>query len=553
MFQRLFVKYARSVSDETERKKLYQLFCAKTILSIVFYLFCVAVIFEGLLLSEEIKQQDPAFFLFGVTVFFWLVTAVASLVLWLNFRTAYRKILNRVPSENEMPEVVSYRQKTVEAKRGFLKAMWWAVAVFALGCVLLIAGVAIDVVQNSESEELGTMGIFGIAAFVICFLIFMLAFMFYQIRQSAKGQSLELLTEKETQAIDEAQGRKYQYSLQADNNAQSFRYLFPDPKIKKRAESLRKKQINVLLISAMISCIVGLAVGFLFFSPLVFDRDLWGYLFPVCMTIIFFGIFFTSLPFTRKQSALEKEQKKELESYSVYEKNLILYRKYEKFSKGKGNVIFIFMIGGIALSYVLAVLFPRSLYSMSGVLLLFAGAGLNQYFLTGLRKEAKPIEEEIDRIHAQRKFRFEKGEDPDLPAEGSGDNLSRQADEAHSCIFTFGEAFSLGIDHQTKRTETLSVLRPQGKREGISLDLSNCVIGALYLDDDLTYPQDYSEQLDFESECLYDRENKILQMGERMEERTLYKILQNVYVQLSDEGFLKCVFLADLSLPEEEK
>ena len=71
MFEKLFVKYACAVSNEQERRKLYRLFCVRTISEIIFLAVCVAVIFEALFYSDAIDAaqiSDWQFIMLGVTL-----------------------------------------------------------------------------------------------------------------------------------------------------------------------------------------------------------------------------------------------------------------------------------------------------------------------------------------------------------------------------------------------------------------------------------------------------------------------------------------------------
>ena len=55
MFERWFAKYARAVSDERERELLYKKYRNKTVVSIIFYALCVAVIAGVLALNSYIE------------------------------------------------------------------------------------------------------------------------------------------------------------------------------------------------------------------------------------------------------------------------------------------------------------------------------------------------------------------------------------------------------------------------------------------------------------------------------------------------------------------
>ena len=253
MFEKLFVKYARAVSNEQERRKLYRLFCARTISEIIFLAVCVAVIFEALFYSDAIDAaqiSDWQFIMLGVTLALWLVSGIVALVLWLTFRSAYKKILDRPDSASEMPEVASYRRKTREGNAAAKKSMRWAAVVLAAGIVVMIAMVVADFVLNPEAEDLGILSYAGIGVFAVCLFIFLLALSFSQFKKTAEGDTVEMRTAGEARAIDLVQGREHKYSLQEDKNAQTYRFLFPDDDLFRTAEDVRKKQVKISVYAA---------------------------------------------------------------------------------------------------------------------------------------------------------------------------------------------------------------------------------------------------------------------------------------------------------------
>lgn len=556
MFKRFFVKYARAVSNENERKSLYQLYCIKTIVLCLFLVFCIAIIVESLIIGKDMSLEEGAlhFLVFGLTLFLWLGSAAATLASWLAFRFSYRKILNRAPSKNEIPEVVSYRQKTKETKKSFLKSIWWAIVLFAVGIVCMIVMIAVDIIQNPDSEDLTPLSEVGIGIFGVCFGIFLISLFLVQSKRATEGKTVEMQTEKEAKIIDEAQGRKHKYSLAEDNNAQTYRYLFPNSDLYAQVVSLRTKQVNATLAATMISCIVGIAVSLIFFSPIVFDWRLSGFAFPVFMTIVFFGTFFVALPYSYKQLALEKRQKEELESYPIYGKNLTLYRKYEVFSKGKGRILHIFILISFVLGYALAIFFPDKLWSLFSIVPLFLGIVLNNKFLSDLRKEALLVEEAIDRMKTEVKFRVFPEEALeaawDVKVSFLNDALfTETGGKIFPCHFYFGtrNPLFLGMDNETKRIGEMAsaFFRDDMKRKSICFP-ENFTVGGLYLDGEEKYPPFYRQEITFEGICAYDPENKIMQFGHRLENQIFYKIFRNAYVQLSDEGYLKCILITDI-------
>jgi len=399
MFNSLFIKYARAASDEGERKKLYRLYCGRMISAIVFFALCFAFIAEALLFAEKIESGEIGieFVLFGLTMLFVPASGITALVLRIKFRSYYRSILEGAPKEGEMPETVSYRKKTVENKKNTKKAMLPATIILIVGIVAMIVLIAIDSIQNPDSDEFGMLGYIGAVAFGISFFIFLMRLSYLQNKKQLSGQSVEMQTADETRKIDEAQGRKHKYSLREDKNLQSYRYLFPNEALCAEAEAARKKMQKASGIASLISCLVAFALVVIFFSPYVLKWESYGYGVPIFLTLVFGASAIASYPFVRKLNVLEKKQKAELESNPNYAKNLEIYSKYEAFSKRKGKTLAVSVVAAIVCGYVLAILLPNSAWSTLSIILIIIGLFLNQRFVAALREDVIPLEKEIDR------------------------------------------------------------------------------------------------------------------------------------------------------------
>lgn len=166
MFKKFFAKYARAVSDGRERKRLYNLYCARIISEIIFFALCAAIIIESLIFSEAMETAeitDLPFIVFGVTLLLWIISAIVTLALWLSFRSAYKRILNSPARADEMPQVASYRQKVKADKKNTFKKLWWAWLVFGLCAAAFIACIAMEVIKNPESEGVGHRRFLGVA------------------------------------------------------------------------------------------------------------------------------------------------------------------------------------------------------------------------------------------------------------------------------------------------------------------------------------------------------------------------------------------------------
>lgn len=393
MFEKMFAKYARAVSDEREREWLYKKYRAKTVVSIVFYVLCAAVI-AGALALEPYFEQDWALAVMTVLIFAWIGFAVAALCLWISFKRMYNTILNRPSYAGEMPEVASYRQKVSADKKSAFRKLWWAWLLFGLCAVVFIVCIVLETIQNPDSEEFG---VWGTAAFWVLLagaLMLFFAYFINALLKQQKGKAIEQQTAPEAAAIDRAQGRKSTYDIRSDRNAQTdkmYTYLFPNETLRERANAERIRRTKIITPAIIIFGIMSIAALalFLYFGLI-------GYSLPVMFTLLLGGTMLLSVCTVGKLKAIESEQKRELESNPEYAKNLEWYRLYDGFSKFKGKLLYLFLVAGIAAGWVLAILFPASGWSLLSVVPIMAGAFINHSLVKSLRRKAIPIEKEID-------------------------------------------------------------------------------------------------------------------------------------------------------------
>ncbi len=393
MFEKMFAKYARAVSDEREREWLYKKYRAKTVVSIVFYVLCAAVI-AGALALEPYFEQDWALAVMTVLIFAWIGFAVAALCLWISFKRMYNTILNRPSYAGEMPEVASYRQKVSADKKSAFRKLWWAWLLFGLCAVVFIVCIVLETIQNPDSEEFG---VWGTAAFWVLLagaLMLFFAYFINALLKQQKGKAIEQQTAPEAAAIDRAQGRKSTYDIRSDRNAQTdkmYTYLFPNETLRERANAERIRRTKIITPAIIIFGIMSIAALalFLYFGLI-------GYSLPVMFTLLLGGTMLLSVCTVGKLKAIESEQKRELESNPEYAKNLEWYRLYDGFSKFKGKLLYLFLVAGIAAGWVLAILFPASGWSLLSVVPIMAGALINNRLVKDLRQKAIPIEKEID-------------------------------------------------------------------------------------------------------------------------------------------------------------
>lgn len=402
MLQKLFVKYARAVADEGERRALFRLYCAMFWTAAVFFALSAAVVIESFLLPEEAESGMP-YLIFAVSGLLWLTMGVAALVTALVFRAEYKKILKRAPSAGEMPEIAAYRSKVQAGYSRRRKVTAPLVVLLLAGAAVMIALIIADVVLYPEAESLTALGYAGIVVFGLCALIFTLVWMFSEMKRSLNGDAAEMQTAEEARAIDAAQGRKHGYSLREDKNAQSYRYLFPDEELRREAEALRKRQQTaVMRVVFVLAVAVGAVLMAVMAIPSLDALFPQGFYIPVAFTLLFAAAIAVSLPALKKFGALEKRQKARLEEVPEYAVHLEIYRKYEAFSKFKGKAIWLFFAAALLLGYVLAAVFPDEVWSLTAVIPLLAGLWVNNALVASLRKEVLPLEAKIDRMEAER-------------------------------------------------------------------------------------------------------------------------------------------------------
>ena len=419
MFAKWFAKYARAVSDEREREWLYNKYRTKTVVSIIFYVLCVAIIAGDLALNPYI-EQDWALAVMTVLIFAWIGFAVASLCLWISFKRTYSTILNRPSYAGEMPEVALYRQKVVKDKKSTFKKLWWAWLVFGICAVAFIALIAIETIKNPDGEEMGVCGSVGTLLLLAGALTLFFAYFISAVLKQQKGKAIEQQTASEAEAIDRAQGRKSTYDIRSDRNAQidkMYTYLFPDEELRERAHAERKRRTKIMTPIIIILGVMSIAALTLFLR-----FGLMGYPLPVMLTLLLGGTTLLSVCTGGKLKAIESKQKKELESNPEYAKNLEWYNLNDNFHKFNGKIYFIFLAFSIALGWLLAILFPYEAWSLFAFVPILIFIVFNNKMVKDLRQKVIPVEKEIDRQNAMReKARADTNTDDNAVDEMKGD------------------------------------------------------------------------------------------------------------------------------------
>lgn len=399
MFEKWFAKYARAVSDEREREWLYNKYRTKTVVSIIFYVLCVAIIAGALALNPYI-EQDWALAVMTVLIFAWIGFAVASLCLWISFKRTYSSILDRPSYAGEMPEVALYRQKVVKDKKSTFKKLWWAWLVFGICAVAFIALIAIETIKNPDGEEMGVCGSVGTLLLLAGALTLFFAYFISAVLKQQKGKAIEQQTASEAEAIDRAQGRKSTYDIRSDRNAQidkMYTYLFPDEELRERAHAERKRRTKIMTPIIIILGVMSIAALTLFLR-----FGLMGYPLPVMLTLLLGGTTLLSVCTGGKLKAIESKQKKELESNPEYAKNLEWYNLNDNFHKLNGKIYFILLAFSIALGWLLAILFPYEAWSLFAFVPILIFIVFNNKMVKDLRQKVIPVEKEIDRQNAMR-------------------------------------------------------------------------------------------------------------------------------------------------------
>lgn len=558
MFKKWFAKYARAVSDERERELLYKWYRAKTVVSIIFYVLGILAYVLALALEPYINQKW-AIIVLAVVLFSWVGFATASLCLWLSFKSMYKSILNRPAYPGEMPEVTSYRQKVVQDKKSTFKSLWWAWVIFGICVVGFIACMVVEAIQNPDGETVGTLGTVSFFVLLAGALTIALAYIINATIKQQQGKTFEQQTEGEASKIDQAQGRKHEYNVQSDPNLQTFKYIFPNKQLYDEAEAVRKKYSKIITIGVIVFATIAI-IGtiILVASQSIFGKNITGYAMPVAFTAICGSAIIFSLPLKFKMDDVEKRQKAELETNPDYAKNLEWYRLYENFHKFKGKIYLIFHAVSLVLSWVLAILFPSSAWSLLSIVPMVIGLIINNKLVKELRQKAIPIEREIDReqrLLRNVRFTVKEGKaDENIRIYYDGDSLMCDGEADGDIVLYFdGTIFCITADGETCRIVRFSsgqIYLEDVVQERITTPQNICE-GSLFISLLQQLEKDTCWRIAFEGNERYDPESRNMLVGNISDELPVYRIFKNFYVQLSDDGELLAILCTDIY--EEDK
>ena len=190
------------------------------------------------------------------------------------------------------------------------------------------------------------------------------------------------------------------YSLSRDKNLRSLDYLFPETSLRARAQTLRRQYTKAVYIGFCIGLAVGMAVLLVLQLPIALDAEADGWAFPLVIGCAFVFGMCAGVPFLIKLAKVEKRNVAMLEREPRYADNLLIYRKYEAHSKGRGRIPTALYLASIVLGVLLAALIPAQPVSVVAAILLIVGAALNNHFVKKLRLSVIPIEAKIDQAHA---------------------------------------------------------------------------------------------------------------------------------------------------------
>ena len=391
----MYHKYARAISDKTERARLHSLYLARNAFFIIgFALLSACLIIAVIASSDDSSDLTPAYVAVLLILLGILISFIVALVLTIKFKRGFDRILAYGAVGGESAEVTSYRAKFREELQAQRKAVFWPTVILvvcvAIGIFLFVASAL------NENTEADLLYIAGLVFILVGLLVLFLRVIFRQMKRTAEGGTFEQRTSDETAAIDAQQGRVHKYKLAEDKNAQKLDYLFPDESLRNQTEALRKKYMKRLMISILIGCVLSFVIALVFFNGYFFEVRLSGYYMPLLIFGAAVSAFSGNISLLLQIAALEKQQYAELKTDGKYEANLRLFELYRHYDKIWGRTP-LYAVGlCFVISLVLAIIFPDELYSIFGILPLVVWLFVNMKSVSRLRLKAKPIEDEID-------------------------------------------------------------------------------------------------------------------------------------------------------------
>lgn len=576
MYERFMKKYGRAIDNADERKMLYVIYKMRNITLICALLSWLAFVLSALfVIDTDDYEKVGDFILVFALLLISIILAVLFVVFAIELMVKYGKILTRAPQEGETPEVVAYRQKVVAGERRAKKSNVVGTIFLVVGIVVLMAMFACDFAWHPDSDNMSALSFIGIAVFAVCLMIFMFLLAIAKNKAVMKGETVAMQTSDEAAVIDEKNGIKHKYSVRSDKGVQNVSYLLPNRSLYAKFKEAQTKNNKILWIVLVAFSLVFFVAGVIVFRFVSTMENYRGYAFPAFLTIILALDICLQLPYMRKAKKIENLQKQEFEKYPVYAKNAEIFRMYEAHSKFKGKTQLMALAFSMVCGWVLGILFPNKIYSAFSFLFTTVGVFLNAKFVSDLRQKVIPIEKAIDEELDKVRFNVDatssvsnesveciltpytvffrlKTDLSKFPASTLSVNIGSDIKRADEVSLPCG--FTLEIDPESK-----TIVGVSGKKPTQDEDLSGGEVfvsqsdlcGTLKIDCEGDYPPYCFRNLDFPKKYVYDAEKKIMQFGEADENSTTYRVFNNVYVDLTAEGYLTRLTIVDLSFDGE--
>lgn len=397
MFGIGFAKYARLIGDERQRDKLYSTYCMTIAATIVF--FAMSVSFVALSYVMSYAEESVVFvlsFLNLIIFFICIVFLCIACITKIYFSGKINAIVMNADMPDEMPEI-TFLRKTVRENKAVI-AIPYKVAnfIFASGVLVFVMAVLNEWLVRKDSETLSLF--FYIATFIFVFCIGLN----YVIKVLSKRRAIMtgkfiIMSADVLKSIDEAQARKYKYNLNTDKNIYTFRYIFPDEKLRASADNLSWTGTVIAFIVVCLSFVCAIIVYFTVFGFPTGDGN--AFALPWLIIIMFVPAFTVKCVQSivmAKLSAIQFTRAGKEEKFADNVKLIKMRRSYD-------IIILVSILCAFALSvatgFLIAFLHPVEYYmSYLCVVPLIAEYVFCYIVFVKYRKKARVIEDGIDAV-----------------------------------------------------------------------------------------------------------------------------------------------------------
>lgn len=395
-----FTKYARAIDDTRERKTMRALYIARWVF-LGLTAFCLIVLLAAASLAGEIGSDGEnmmgigvAFIVILIIIGCLIATAInvaAHVIITVVFAVKFDKICKRPQTDGETPAVYGYRTEYVKERASARKYTGWASAVFILSAAVLVALILYDVLfAETESSVYFQIGAVVFAAGAVTYF---LAVYLKSVKDASNGKTFAMRVEEYTVVIDELQGRPHKYSASADKNAQNTDLLYPDEKLRARAQALSRKNATASIVTTCVAIVLYFAAVVV--ENFVIKSGYIGYYFPAFFAAVCIVSITVSLCLNARAKKLDVEQENLLRADPELASNLELFEMYKRFGKRYGSILPVFVAIGIAIGFVLAAFFPSSYLSLLSVIAPIVGLIVYTVAFNKLRTNAVPLENAI--------------------------------------------------------------------------------------------------------------------------------------------------------------